>query len=225
MTRPLRVLSWNLRHLHDDRRAIVRVLRAADADLVFLQEGPRQAVAGTRTLRRLAGAAGLHVVGGGRAAAGNALLRSDRVTVTDVETVRFPLNRRFGQRRGTVVATIGTGGAALRVACVHLGLEGQERLAHVAEILRRLGSGPALVAGDLNEPPGGPSWRALEALVRDPAPGAPVTFSVASPRRRIDAVLVSAGVRTLEYGEWQADPEDVARATDHLPVLTVVELG
>lgn len=216
----IRVLSWNLRHLHDDRRAIVRVLRAADADVVCIQEGPRLPLQSNLTLRRLARDAGLRVAGGAWSAAGNAVLHGPRVSVDAALTHRWALSRRLGQRRGVVTAAI----AGVRFSSIHLGLEPGERLAHVAWLLERLGPGPVVVAGDLNEPAGGPSWVALSARVQDPAPGAPPTFPVRNPRRRIDAILTSPEIRTLEYAAWQPDPADLARATDHVPVLSVLDL-
>jgi endonuclease/exonuclease/phosphatase family metal-dependent hydrolase len=216
----IRVLSWNLRHLHDSRAAVVRVLRSAAADVVCIQEGPRLPLHSEVALRRLARDAGLRVAGGAWSAAGNAVLHGPRVSVDAALTHRHPLNRRFGQRRGVVTATI----RGVRFSSIHLGLEAAERLAHVAWLIEHLGSGPVVVAGDLNEPAGGPSWQALSALVRDPAPDAPPTFPVRDPRRRIDAVLTSRDIRTLEYAAWQPDPADLAHATDHVPVLSVLDL-
>jgi hypothetical protein len=39
----------------------------------------------------------------------------------------------------------------------------------------------------------------------------------------VDAVFVGAGLRVLCYGDGGAEPADVVRATDHVPV--VVDLG
>jgi endonuclease/exonuclease/phosphatase family metal-dependent hydrolase len=217
----MRVLSWNVRHLRDDRAAVVRVLRAAAADVVCIQEGPRLPLHSSLSLRLLAREAGLQVAGGAWSAAGNAILHAPRMPVDACLTHRFGLNRRFGQRRGTVTATLG----GVRFVSIHLGLEADERLVHVAWLLEHLDpGGPVVIAGDLNEPTGGPSWQALAALVRDPAPEAPPTFSVKNPRHRIDAILTSPGVTTLEYAAWQPDPADAARATDHFPVLSVLEV-
>jgi hypothetical protein len=202
------------------------------------------------------------VVGGGWSAAGNAILRSNRVAVSDLDAFRFARSRWFGQRRGSVLVTVtGTapasvpapvtesvagpapvagpvlvsapvagpvteseGGRPIRFACVHLGLDAEERLAHATALVTRLRAAgfPVVVAGDLNEATGGPSWRVLAAMVTDPAPGARVTFSVTNPRRRIDAVLTGPGIETLEYAQWQPDLDDARRASDHFPVLSVI---
>jgi endonuclease/exonuclease/phosphatase family metal-dependent hydrolase len=238
-TASIRVLSWNVWGLKGDPLAVHRVLRAAEADLVCLQEAP-SLPGSTRRLRTLARASGLQNVVGGRSAAGNAMLSSSRVTVHSAESMRFqPANWRI-ERRGAVRATVSlAGGPRFQLAGVHLGLDPAERTSHVAELLLRLstessseqsneqstGSSnrlPTVLVGDLNEPTGGPSWQALAALVTDPAPDAPFTFSVARPRRRIDAVLTGPGMEILEYGQWQPDPRDAALSSDHLPVVTVL---
>ncbi len=117
-------------------------------------------------------------------------------------------------------------GPDLWVACLHLGLTPAERARHVqliAELLR--GRAPLALAGDLNEPPGGDSWTGLSALARDPEPDAEPTFPSWQPRRRIDAVLVSPQVRVLEYDRWRPAERDLELASDHRPVLAVLEFG
>jgi endonuclease/exonuclease/phosphatase family metal-dependent hydrolase len=223
---PIRVLTWNLWKMFGDPLAVHRVLRSAEADLVCLQEAPSRPGSGHR-LAALGRATGLHVVAGGRSAAGNAILRSSRIRVHSAEAVRLrPANWRI-QRRGVVLATVGLEeGLPFRLAAVHLGLDLAERKAHVAELLTRLrvGDTPAVVAGDLNEATDGRSWQALASVVTDPAPQAPATFSVDRPRHRIDVVLTAPGIETLEYAQWRPDPRDVSLASDHIPVLSVIRL-
>jgi len=220
----IRLLSWNIWKLFGDPLAVHRVLRAAEPDLVCLQEAPALPWS-TWQLAALARATGLHLVAGGRTAAGNAMLRSSRLQVYEAEAFRFrPLNWRI-QRRGAVLATVGLAGAPqLQVAGVHLSLDPAERHAHVQELVARLSANrlPSVVAGDLNELAGGPSWQALAVVATDPAPDAAVTFTVARPHRRIDVVLTGPGIQTVEYGQWQPDLRDAALASDHLPVLTLI---
>jgi endonuclease/exonuclease/phosphatase family metal-dependent hydrolase len=121
------------------------------------------------------------------------------------------------------------------VASVHLSLLPEERRAHaraVVSALRGLGPAPYVVAGDLNEPPDGPAWGEFGELVGDAAPTGAPTFPARSPRQRIDAVLVSAGVEIeavrVPGPDDQVDPVDLALASDHLPVvadLLVVPVG
>jgi endonuclease/exonuclease/phosphatase family metal-dependent hydrolase len=227
----VRVLSWNLHGMRDDRAAVLRVLRAVDADVVCLQEAPRRpSTPGTRwRLRRLAAASGLRLVRGGREAAGNALLVSGRIEVVGAEAVRLPSPRwvlrqrqgrrgrrprlRIGEQRGVVVAELrlptdgsepGAAATELVVAAVHLSLDGVERLRHVAmilELIARRPGRPVLIAGDLNELPDGPAWRVLAGVAADPRPGGPPTYPAAGPQQRIDAILLSAGVTVAGYGD------------------------
>jgi endonuclease/exonuclease/phosphatase family metal-dependent hydrolase len=83
----------------------------------------------------------------------------------------------------------------------------------------------AVLAGDLNEPPGGPAWQALADVVHDPGAGSAPTFSARHPRRRIDAVLAAPGLEVLDYG-WPPGvaEEDVLMASDHRPVLATIRL-
>ena len=155
MTGSLRVLSWNVWKMFGDPLAVHRVLRAAEPDLVCLQEAP-VLPGSSRRLAALARAAGLRVVVGGRSAAGNAMLCSPRMEIDQAEAIRFqPLNRWI-QRRGAVLATVGLGGGPrFQVAGVHLGLDATERRMHVADLIARLTSGGPAVAGDRAVVPSG----------------------------------------------------------------------
>jgi endonuclease/exonuclease/phosphatase family metal-dependent hydrolase len=174
----LRVLTWNVHDLLGDPLAVVAVLRAAAADVVCLQEAPR--LVRTRyKIASLARSAGLLFVTGGRDSAGTALLCSMRTVVTGEAAVRLPTSGRLTRPRGLAHARIGLPGTApVHVASVHLGLSPEERARHAALVVDLLGpsGGAVVVAGDLNETPGGPSWAALAAVAADPAPGAPATF-------------------------------------------------
>ena len=227
MTEGLRVLSWNVRDLLGDPLAVARVLRAARPDVACLQEAPRWPGSRWR-LAALARNAGLHFVAGGRVSAGTALLCSARAQVVAAEAFGLPVEGWRTRPRGAVLATLGLPGEPpLHVACIHLGLTETERAVHVGLLRARMASvGEAVVVcGDLNEPPSGPSWRALTGLVADPAPGAPPTFPARHPHRRIDAVLAGPGVRVLDYAGWAPDMRDVRRASDHAPVLAVLAPG
>jgi len=239
----LRVLTWNIWGLRGDPSALVRVIRAADADVVCLQEAPRWP--GSRwELSALARRCGLLFVDGGRSAGGCALLASLRADVPSVCALRLPVSRRSDSPRGTVVAEVAPVGCEpIALAVVHLPLDARERLHHVALVRERLAvlhRPRILVAGDLNESPGGPVWAAWAQLCTDPfGPGgrgdagpftrgqlpgagqtARPTFPAGAPRSRIDAVL-AANLDVAEYDAWRADQTDVCRASDHRPVLAV----
>ncbi|RKS74063.1 endonuclease/exonuclease/phosphatase family metal-dependent hydrolase [Motilibacter peucedani] len=230
----LRVLSYNIRSLRDDRAALARVVRACAPDLVCVQEAPRFVLSRWQ-LRRLAAATGLRHVCGGRATHGPVVLAHPAVEVLARREVALPRTRGL-HARGLALATVRVGGQELAVGSLHLGLRPDERLRNVAGIEAALDGVPReslLLAGDLNEPPGGPAWHALAALgLRDAyavAPRGPEpTFSSANPRRRIDAVLVGGAFTVHGCGVAAELPGvrggDLARATDHLPVLAELHI-
>ncbi len=224
--RVLKVLTWNVRDLLGDPFAVTRVLRAAQADVVCLQEAPRWPGSRNR-LASLASDAGLFFVVGGRVSAGTALLVSLRTQVLSARAVRLPVRGWRTRPRGAVTADVAlVGSAPVRVTCLHLGLDEAERARHVAMLLAgQPDDRPVLLAGDLNERPGGPSWQGLAARAVDPDPAAPATFRAARPRVRIDAVLVDPALEVRSSGfPAGVDEADVVAGSDHRPVLAEVVL-
>lgn len=224
--RTLRVMTWNLKDLLGDPFAVGRVLRAAGADVLCLQEVSRLP-GSRRRLVALSRRVGTYFVAGGRSSAGTAVLVSSRTRTAGAEAVRLPVGGWRTRPRGavsTVVSLPGT--ASVSVTCLHLGLDADERASHVARLLASLPPGmPAVVAGDLNEAPGGPSWRALATHVTDPGSDSGATFPAARPRHRIDAVLVDPGLDVAGYGFPRGvTEEDVLAASDHRPVLAEIAL-
>ena len=243
----MRVVTYNLRDLKDDRAALLRVIAACRPDVLCAQEVPRRLLSGWR-VRRLARSAGLVAVAGGRASGGTAVLVSPRLRVVSCEAARLPVERWWTRTRGYAAATVAApGGGVLTVVSVHLGLSPLQRADHAERILsrlRELAEPPYVVAGDLNETPDGPSWQAFGAVVRDAvaalslgdhalrgdhAPRGAPTFPARGPRRRIDAVLLSDGVEVLAvHAGAEVEgvcPEDLERASDHVPVVTDLRVG
>lgn len=215
----LRVVSYNVRALRDDRAALVRVIRDLKPDLLCMQEAPR--LLGWRLrLAALARDTRLLYVAGGGTTFGVALFSSLAV---DVRTVReHRLTRTPGlHRRGAVTAEVHALDTRFAVAAVHLGLIAKERKRHASEIDDALAGHEVpegIVAGDLNEQPDGPvfrSWAAkrVDCAGRDETP----TFSTSAPRRRIDAVLAGSQLRPVRY--QVVDNADVRAASDHRPVV------
>jgi endonuclease/exonuclease/phosphatase family metal-dependent hydrolase len=229
----IRVLSYNVRSLRDDTDALTRVIKACAPDLVLLQEAPRF-FRWRKKITRLAAASDLVLLSGGGTAAGPALLCSLRATVERTEDVLLPLTP--GQhRRGLASAVVRIGGARLGVLSAHLSLrpdERHEQAGLLLDHLTALGVTHAVAGGDLNERPGGRTFRRLGDGLLDCWTAAPwggeYTFPAAAPDRRIDAVFVTEGVEVLGCGVPAGLPgvaqDDLRAATDHLPVLTALRV-
>lgn len=227
----LRVLSYNVRGLRDDKDAVVRTIVDSGADVVCVQEAPKIFRWRARAAA-LARRSGLVVVGGGGTAAGNLVLCRLGVTVHDVRTFFYPLTR--GQQlRGAVVAHCSLAGSAFVVAGTHLATYAPERATQTSRLLRETGYGtaaallvpavPAVLAGDLNEEPDGEVWRLLGARLVDAGAGDTTpTFSVASPRRRIDGIFADPRLGVADHRVL--DTPDVRRGSDHFPLLATLTL-
>lgn len=238
----LRVLTWNVRNHLGDPLAVDRVLRAARPDVACLQEVTRWPFSRYR-LRRLAARSGLVFVCGGRASAGTAVLVSRRVDVVAADAATLPVTGWRTRPRGTASAVVRLAGSTVvRVASIHLGLDTAERARHVAAFRSALADGvPTVVAGDLNEPPTGPSWQTLQQHLVDACPEGDATYPAAVPRNRIDAVLVDPALGVVPAlldpalldpapgtggAGWPdgVDEADVRAASDHLPVMVSLRL-
>ena len=219
-------MSYNVLRLTVDPVAAAAVVRAADPDVLGVQEPPR-APWGRAKLRRFARDAGMRVVVAGKGARTTALLASPRVLpADDVEVLRLRwfgsrLVRRWWARRGVVLARVG----GVHIVVVHLALDPAERLRHTDQILDRLRSrtGPVVLVGDLNEPPSGPVWARFAPGLVDADPQGGLTFPAARPQHRIDAVLVS---RDVVVGDVAVlDGPQARRGSDHLPLVADLALA
>ncbi|MFC8507015.1 endonuclease/exonuclease/phosphatase family protein [Streptomyces sp. NPDC057411] len=226
----VRVLSYNIRSMRDDEDALARVIRACAPDLVFVQEAPRF-FRWRKHAARLAAKSELLYLSGGATAAGPMLLCSLRATVERTEDVLLPLTPGL-HRRGLATAVVRIGGARLGLVSCHLSLRSDERHAQAGLLLDRvaaLGTPHTIVAGDLNERPEGRSFTRLAKELQDGwavSPwGGEHTSTPADPHQRIDAILATPGIEFLACGVPQdLDPDDLRKATDHLPVLAVVRV-
>jgi endonuclease/exonuclease/phosphatase family metal-dependent hydrolase len=220
----MRLLTYNVRSLRDDEAAVARVIRAARPDVVAIQEAPRF-LRWRSKCAALARRCGLVIVGGGRPAAANLLMSSLAVDVESTRDVLF--SKDFGlHQRGAALAVLRLGGARFAVAGTHLDLVEEPRVRHVAELDGALvgyvpDGVPVIVAGDVNDRPGSPTWQALAERRVDADPGG-FTYSAADPVRRIDGVFVDPGLRVV-HAEVLGTP-DVTIASDHRPVLVELQL-
>lgn len=226
----VRVLSYNVRSMRDDEDALARVIRACAPDLVFVQEAPRF-FRWRKHAARLAAKSELVVLGGGATAAGPLLMCSLRATVERAEDVLLPLTPGL-HRRGFATAVVRFAGARVGLISCHLSLRSEERYAQAGMLLDRVAAMDAphvIVAGDLNERPGGRSFSRLAKELQDGwevSPwGGEYTSTPGDPHQRIDAILATPGVEFLGCGVPQdLDPSDLKAATDHLPVLAAVRI-
>jgi endonuclease/exonuclease/phosphatase family metal-dependent hydrolase len=243
----LRLVSYNVHDLRDDRDAVAHVLRSMRCDVACLQEVPRRWFE-RRRVSRLARECGLRWASGGRPSGGTAVFVSRRVDLVAATAFRLPVRGPFTRTRGAATVTVDLGGSRLTAVSVHLPLRPAQRVSHARIIRARLAANPAagrgptslVIAGDLNEPPGGPAWATLGAGLTDAAAadGEPAaTFTARRPARRIDAVLVGLGARVGSVrvpgsvgggldGVWPGvTPDDLWSASDHLPVVVELLLG
>ena len=227
MTSPtVRVLSYNVRSMRDDREALASVIRDTAPDLVCVQEAPRF-LRWRSKCAALARTSGMVVVTGGPPA--GAMLLLARLGVDVHATRDVLLSRTPGlHQRGLAIAEVTVHGAPYTVASMHLGLKADERLRHVDEVTDALAgyAAPVILAGDVNERPGEPAWSLLAETFQDGwlavggDPSAGLTYSAEAPYERIDAVFADQRL-SVQSCEVLSGPQ-VAKASDHRPVLAVL---
>jgi endonuclease/exonuclease/phosphatase family metal-dependent hydrolase len=225
----LRVLTYNVRSMRDDRAALGRVIRSAEPDVVLVQESPR--FARWRSLcAQLARLGNLVVVGGGRYAGSNLILSSLSVDVVSTADVLF--SREPGlHKRGTAIAVLTKQDARFAVAGTHLDLRSEPRLRHIAELEAAIAAHvppdvPTIVAGDVNDTPGSAVWHALTVARKDAfataGQGSAFTSPARDPHKTIDGLFVDP--RITVRSAQVVDTPDVPAASDHRPVLAVLDL-
>jgi endonuclease/exonuclease/phosphatase family metal-dependent hydrolase len=217
----LRVLSYNIRSLRDDKDAVAGVIRACAADVVCIQEAPR--FLRWRSKRAaIARGSGLVVATADRPA-GLMLMTSLRVKILRTGFRLLSKSPDLHQR-GVCWADMEAGGARWRIASIHLSLDADERLRHQDELWACLNDDdglPLVVAGDVNETPDGPVWADFTHRLVDAAAAAGTTantFSAGNPHKRIDGIFVDPSV-TVVSCRVVDDVPGVQAASDHLPVL------
>jgi endonuclease/exonuclease/phosphatase family metal-dependent hydrolase len=226
----MRMMSYNVRSLRDDKHAVVRVIRSVEPDVVCIQEAPRF-LFWRRKCRWLAAASGLSIAEGGRVAAANLILVRPGVEVEASRSVLFTKDPKIHQR-GMAMALLRVPEGRVVVGGTHLDGYQQPRLRHVHELFAALDAFvpegvPFALAGDFNDDPGSVVWSTLQARAVDAfgavGEGDGFTLNVTDPTRRIDGVFASAGLvpRTAEA----LDSPDVRVASDHRPFVTELALA
>jgi endonuclease/exonuclease/phosphatase family metal-dependent hydrolase len=222
----MRLLCYNVHRLSDDLGALVRVIRGVAPDVVFVQEAPRRFRWRYRCAE-LARWCGMFAASGGGVALGNLLLVGQRVAVHQSWSMRYPLTPGR-HMRGAAFARCSIGSSRFLLAGSHLSTDPAERPGQAALLraaLSNIGE-PVLLGVDVNETSSGLAWRTLADGRQDAATAvdmtAAPTFSVCSPRRRIDAIFTDPRCQVRRYEVL--DSADVRRASDHFPLVAEVEL-
>jgi endonuclease/exonuclease/phosphatase family metal-dependent hydrolase len=135
------------------------------------------------------------------------------------EVLDYPLPGRI-TARGVVLAGIGQGREALAVAVAHLSLGPQARarqLGFIGELLE--GQTHVVMMGDLNTEAGRAEMRDLFRRTALQPPGsATPTFPSWQPRRAIDHILLSGGLRL--HKAWTLSEA----FSDHLPLAAEISM-
>ena len=225
----LRVATYNLRGLKDDKAAAAAVVRAIDPDVLLLQEVPRYP-GSDYAISGFARQCGLLWSGRTRLVSGTSLMTNLRVRATDSQDRALRVGLRENPRSYTVASVRRPGSVPVTVVSVHLSLVEEQRVDHARTVLREIAQDPRIpddqplvVGGDLNEDGSGPAWRTVVGELSEVSDDRP-TFPAARPHRRIDAVF-ARGHRAATPGDPALlEGLDLAGATDHLPVWVDLEL-
>ncbi len=228
-----RVVTWNIRGAAGPPLGdIAAELTALRPDVVALQEVRRGQAAA------LAAALGWHHAWARKhhpatpllwwLAEGLALLAPTPLESVVRRSIAPGVSTWSFRHRIVLAATVARGSERLRVYDTHLasGAAPDERILQarrVAELVRAEAPDAAVVAGDLNAPGEVEVVRELRAAgLRDPGGGP--THPAASPRLRLDHVLVPEVAHVTEQQE-AAGGERWAALSDHVPVLVELALG
>ena len=256
---PVTLVSWNLQgHAAPDTGGIAGELRRLAPDVVVLQEVQCHQA---RRIARALGARSLHwgfkhwplrTWPEGAAVVGVTRRARVRTRALSNGWRRWSWRRRIAQ-----VAAVGGGPAGeppFTVVNVHLSPHDQAdlRVAETATVLTLAAArtGPVVIAGDLNERPGGALHRRLAAAgfrdasgvdhEREPPAGSHAPDPVPTnwrgwqrgttrpPTQQLDYVYVPAQVTDVELRVPRVGEDNLApyaRLSDHLPVTAVLTLG
>lgn len=236
--RRIRLVTFNIAHGRGrDRRVdltrTVATLAALDADVLCLQEVDRHY--GRRSGWADQGAELAQALGMTSVYGASVRLDADRDGAPEREygnavLSRHPLRRLVvhplpirgrSEPRSLLLAEQGD----LVVGCVHLQHDdAAARTRQAAAVLTALPADrPLVLAGDFNADPGDPELTALRHRLADVWPvagqGRAATFPSRWPRRRLDHVLVTPGVRATRARVVATD------ASDHRPVVVDLVVG
>lgn len=225
MTR-VKVMTYNIFMGGRKRAPLDRLVQQVRPDVLLVNESPKTPLLWRRRCRLLATGWEMTHVGGGRNAGSNAIMVPAHVEVESTDATPFRTGV-FQPRRGTVAAWLKIETRSLGVVSCHLSLAPSQRAKEVEQVIAIADTmrGVVVVAGDLNEPPGGPSWHRLrEAGYRDHGSKDWPTFPAATPQKRIDALLVRGEANVVHHGDPGVPTWLQEQASDHRGVLALLEI-
>lgn len=235
----LRVLSYNIHHGEGgdgklDLERIATIIKSSEADVVAVQEvdrGAKRSQQGDQPAE-LAKLTGLtHFVFGKTidlqgGEYGNLVL--SRFPISDSRVHRLP-NAAGAEPRGVVEAEIAPpGGEKFRLFATHFDFGSKEASEDDRQGAIRLvneraaaGSQPAVFAGDFNSTPGSRTIKTIGETWSQANKDEAATVPVDRPAKQIDFIFLRPADR-FKVAEFRVLNEPVA--SDHLPILAVVEL-
>ena len=218
----LRLMTYNVRGLKDDVPMLHRIIKAADPDVLCLQEMPRHPFSDHR-ISAFAEAVGMLWAGGVRHRMSTTLLTAPRVSLHEGGHVLYGVPRPQ-EPRGYAWARISKPGVReLNVVSTHMSLYGSLRGGHAEKLLADehfTPDLPLIVAGDFNELDNGPAGKVLKRRLLDAGPRVN-TFPADNPQKRIDFIYASADTALAGVSLSFSD-SDYGKATDHRPLVVDV---
>lgn len=220
----LRVMTYNV-HGAQNRSALRTVVESVDPDLVVVNESPQVPLWWRVACPALARSWQLEHIAGGRNAGRNMICAADYVGVSRIRVRRIKEPRTRDPVRGVVSAQLRIDGHPFGVVGCHLSLTPAARERDVEVVLDAAAEleGPVILAGDLNEEPGGVSWKRLGDAQFRTADDDTLTYPASGPSMRVDVLMVRGeDVEITEHRVPAVPAPLLSRASDHLPVKAQV---
>ncbi|WP_195574814.1 endonuclease/exonuclease/phosphatase family protein [Paenibacillus sp. 1001270B_150601_E10] len=233
----LKVMSYNIHHgegmdgMYDIQR-IAKVIQNSDAELIGLQEVDRYYSDRSHyedSIALLGKELGMHWCYGANVIEppeqghkeqreyGIAILSKHKI----VSHIHHPLSSDIIEQRGLLSAMIDVQGTELYFHCTHLGLEEQERLSQVKEVLdfTRQQPGPCIIAGDFNAQPEDPEVAVMNAVYQSAFQDEfhAHTFPAGDANETIDYIFINEQVQYRDKGSIVH-----SIASDHYPIIATI---
>ncbi|BFH68272.1 MAG: endonuclease/exonuclease/phosphatase family protein [Paenibacillus dendritiformis] len=235
----LTVMSYNIQHGRgmDDRydpARIADVIRRAGADVIGLQEVDRHFDKRSNyedTIMVLAARLGMQYAYGanldGDPEPGRTERRQYGIGILSkypiVHQQHYLLDSAGREQRGLLEAELVVEDARVRFYVTHLGLERQERLTQISQIvdIAARQTGAAIITGDFNALPDSPELAAMSRSYRNVFADLPAayTYPAGGAKETIDYILVNDGIAVGARRE-------VVRsvASDHYPIAAALSI-